>query len=84
VTQDRFAQRLAYYHAEINEIHAFREGNGRAHELFLCQLALDAGYGLGWTAVEAEENINAAAVTHKGDLGPMARILSDITKAARG
>jgi hypothetical protein len=53
------------------------------NELFLCQLALDAGYGLDWTAVEAEEN-NAAAVTHRGDLGPLARILSDITKAARG
>ena len=84
LARDRFTQRLAYYHAEINEIHPFREGNGRAQRAFLCQLASDAGYDLDWTAVEAEDNTNAAVAAHKGDLGLLERILSDITKAARG
>lgn len=84
MTRDAFVQRLAYYHAEINEIHPFREGNGRAQRAFLRQLASDAGYELDWTAIEAEDNVNAAVAAHKGDLEPLERILNDITKAASG
>ncbi|HZM81304.1 MAG TPA: Fic family protein [Candidatus Limnocylindrales bacterium] len=67
LARDEFTKRLAYYHAEVNEIHPFREGNGRAQRAFLWQLASEAGYDLDWTAVEAEDNINAAMAAHKGD-----------------
>ena len=84
LAQHEFAQRLAYYHAEINEMHPFREGNGRAQRAFLRQLGQDAGYDLDWTVVQAEDNTNAAIAAHKGDLEPLQRILNDITKTARG
>jgi len=83
LVQREFAERIAYYHAEINEMHPFREGNGRAQRAFLRQLARDAGYDLDWTVVEAEDNTNAAIAAHKGDLGPLQRILNDIIRNTR-
>jgi cell filamentation protein len=38
-----FVGRLAYYLGEVNALHPFREGNGRAQRAFFGQLARDAG-----------------------------------------
>lgn len=42
--KDKAAERLAYYLGEINAIHPFREGNGRAQRAFIRQLAREAGW----------------------------------------
>ena len=47
--RDRFADRAGYYLSEINAVHAFRDGNGRAQREFLRTLALHAGHRLVWT-----------------------------------
>lgn len=47
--RDEFAERITHYYAEINAVHPFREGNGRAQRAFLRQLAPDAGYTLAWS-----------------------------------
>ncbi|HCT76763.1 MAG TPA: cell filamentation protein Fic [Micromonosporaceae bacterium] len=78
----QFVQKLAYYHAEINEMHPFREGNGRAQRAFLRQLASDAGYQLDWNLIDAEENTSAAVAAHQGDLEPLTRLLAVIVKSA--
>lgn len=44
-------ERLAYYFAEINYLHPFREGNGRATREFIRQLLQVNGYTVDWTAV---------------------------------
>lgn len=75
-----FVHRLAYYQAEINEMHPFREGNGRAQRAFLRQLALEAGYRVDWTGLSAEDNVAAAIAAHSGDLDPMRRILAGIVR----
>jgi cell filamentation protein len=41
--RDAFAGRLACYLGEVNALHPFREGNGRAQRGFTEQLARDAG-----------------------------------------
>ena len=38
------AHKLAIVHNELNAIHPFREGNGRAIRLFIDLLAMDLGY----------------------------------------
>jgi cell filamentation protein len=43
---DTFIARLAYYWAEINTVHAFREGNTRTQSMFFGQLAQRAGHPL--------------------------------------
>ena len=51
--------RLAYYFAELNYLHPFREGNGRATREFVRQLLLVNGYTVDWSAVRTDELLQA-------------------------
>ena len=42
--REAFTERLTHYLGEINAVHPFREGNGRAQRAFFEQLAADAGF----------------------------------------
>lgn len=44
LSKQETAKKLAYYLAELNVLHAFREGNGRTNREFIRQLALKNGY----------------------------------------
>ena len=48
VQEPIFLDRLAFVMAELNIIHPFREGNGRAIREFIRELALHNGYLLNW------------------------------------
>jgi len=50
-----FSCRLAYYMAEWNVVHPFREGNGRAIREYIRTLALSGGYTLDWSRADKEE-----------------------------
>lgn len=54
-----FISRLAYYFAEINYIHPFREGNGRATREFIRLLLLHNGYTVDWSAVNVAKLLDA-------------------------
>src|SRR6266567_4146224 len=56
----RFANRGAYYLGEINAVHPFREGNGRAQREFIRQLAVRDGYELDGTRVSQEQMTEAS------------------------
>ena len=60
-------ERLTYYLGEVNAIHPFREGNGRAQRAFFAQLAGDAGFTLDWQHLDADRNIAASAAIMRGD-----------------
>ena len=55
-----FAGRAGFYLTEINAVHPFREGNGRAQREFLRELALQAGFTVDWRRVTQEEMIAAS------------------------
>jgi cell filamentation protein len=55
-----WANRAAYYLGEINAIHPFREGNGRAQREFIRELALANGHSLVWADQTLEEMIDAS------------------------
>lgn len=57
---DEIAKKLAYYYAEFNVVHPFREGNGRTTREFLRQLALKYGYILDFTKIPANEILVAS------------------------
>lgn len=58
--RDQLIQRLAYFLSELNALHPFREGNGRAIREFARQLVLNAGYRIDWESIpEPAEIINA-------------------------
>lgn len=46
--------------AELNLLHPFREGNGRAQRAFLQLLVLETGSVLRWDRITAEQNITAS------------------------
>lgn len=53
----QLSQKLAVLFSEINRIHPFREGNGRAQRQFVRQLAKNLGYKLHFEAVSRERLI---------------------------
>lgn len=60
LSKENFAKRLAYYWAELNVLHPFRDGNGRTTREFLRQLALKNNYKLNLQNVPAKELLNAS------------------------
>ena len=78
LSRDQFAYRLAHYYAEINAVHPFREGNGRAQRAFLRQLALDAGHTLAWEHLERETLVLASQRSLQGDNVPMRALIEDV------
>lgn len=69
------ATKLAYYLAELNVLHPFREGNGRTNREFIRQLALKNGYQLDLKKAKAEEileaSIESIVDTRKLDIIPL-------------
>lgn len=61
--QDVFAERAAYFYTEINFMHPFREGNGRAIREFFGDLARNNGLDLNWDRVPKEEYFQAVKLT---------------------
>ncbi|MFR9806912.1 Fic/DOC family protein [Pseudonocardia sp. RS010] len=70
--------------AGINDLHPFREGNGRTQRAFLGQLARDAGRRIRWAALDPAENVRASVAAHEGDLGPMWTMLDRLVATDPG
>lgn len=80
--KDAFIARLSHYYCEINMLHPFRTGNGRAQRIFFEQLALHAGYLLDWDKItpDAWREANRAGVD--GDLQPLIALFTKVVSAA--
>jgi cell filamentation protein len=55
-----FARRAGFYMGEINAIHPFRDGNGRAQREFIRELGLQAGFLIDWGKVTRQQMIAAS------------------------
>ena len=58
--KNQLSKRLAYYMAELNVLHLFREGNGRSTREFIRQLAFKNNYILDLTNMLPKEMLNAS------------------------
>jgi cell filamentation protein len=65
--RDAFVDGLTELHSDLNALHPFRDGNGRAQRAFLGQLAREAGHPIRWAGLDAEENAMASKAAHEGD-----------------
>jgi cell filamentation protein len=54
-SREQFAERSAYFAGEVNAVHPFIDGNGRATRLFLQDLASQAGFRLSIVRLEARQ-----------------------------
>ena len=63
--------------AELNMLHPFREGNGRAIREFIRCLALHFGYPLNWD-VASEKEILDASIKSVVDTGYLAEVIHKV------
>ena len=52
---EEFAKRIAEFYNDVNYIHPFREGNGRAQRVYFTQLIRHYGYDINFSEVDTDE-----------------------------
>ncbi len=72
---EQFAQRAGYYLGEINVLHPFREGNGRAQREFIRELAQKAGYRIDWSRASQDSMVRASIDAYSGNPETMAKLI---------
>jgi cell filamentation protein len=81
--REEFIARLAHYYARLNQIHPFREGNGRTQRLFWGQVALHAGWYVDFVRMSKAANDEASRVaSQEGDLEPLMAMFGELTRPA--
>jgi cell filamentation protein len=72
-----FSERVAYFLGELNALHPFRDGNGRAQREFIGLLARKNGYFIAWMDITQETMAEASAAAFRGDTS----LLRDLIRA---
>lgn len=72
---EQFAARLAHYYSELNVVHPFRDGNGRAQRLMFEVISINAGYLLQWEPIGRIEWQEANIGAYNGRLEPLVGLL---------
>lgn len=90
--QERFLQgyllpilleRLSWYVGELNVLHPFRDGNGRALRAWLRQLGQHNGLLFHFEQLEPAEWLQASIAAYSGDLQPMNELLTRIVEPVK-
>jgi len=83
LTREQFIDKSAALLGDLNHIHTFREGNGRAQKCFLEHFAAQAGQTLDFSLVGHERMAAASEAFETRDSAPMKHLIddaSDLTK----
>lgn len=83
LTRHAFLDRVTHYLAEVNALHPFREGNGRAQRAFFRQLSRDAGWPIDWSGLDPEGNVDASMAALRGDNAPLRHLLDGFVQVAK-
>jgi fido (protein-threonine AMPylation protein) len=78
LTRAQFVEKTAELLGDLNHIHTFREGNGRAQKCFVEHLATQAGHSLDFSLVSEERMIVASIAYEAKNPAPMKHLLTDI------
>lgn len=71
LSHERFAFGAAHFLADLNAIHAFREGNGRAQMAFMSLLAAKAGHPLHIECLNPADFLSAMIASFRGEEAPL-------------
>lgn len=74
----RFAERAGEIIGDINYVHPFREGNGRAQLQYLRLLAHRAGHPIDLIRLDADAWMSASRAAHRGDYALLAAQIARI------
>lgn len=75
-----FLDEIVDFYCATNDLHPFREGNGRTQRIFLSQLICHAGYDLNWSEVDGDLLMIATIQSAQGVTDLLQRIFEDIIK----
>lgn len=75
LSKEEFTKEYAQLSSELNALHPFRDGNGRAIRLFLYQLAESAGWYVPYDKMEPEQLIEADIKAFQGDLKQLEELI---------
>ena len=75
---DIFSTRAAHFLSELNAIHAFREGNGRAQLTFFAMLADNADHPLDLEKLDPDVMLNTMIASFEGDEQALAFVIRDL------
>lgn len=74
VAPGHYVEQISRVYQLVNEMHAFREGNGRTHRLYLDYLAQSAGYQLQFSKVSPSAWAYAASMSARISIGNGERV----------
>lgn len=77
---DHLQARVAHYYCELNVLHPFRDGNGRALRLYFEVLMANAGHVVSWEGLSQRDWIGANIAGYSGDLEPLTQIFKSAIK----
>jgi len=83
LSRREFSLKMAAFFSEINRIHPFREGNGRAQRQFVRQLSDSLRFKLHFEVVSKERLVRASSLSANGHLAMMERLMDEITDTER-
>ena len=75
-SREDFVHGAAHFLAELNAIHPFREGNGRAQLTFLSLIARGAGHPLDFDRLNPEVMLDAMITSFRGNEAPLVAALA--------
>ncbi|WP_372424948.1 Fic/DOC family protein [Salinarimonas chemoclinalis] len=80
LAREEFVSGATHFLSELNAIHAFREGNGRAQMVFMAELARRAGHPLHLDRLDRERFIPAMIASFQSGTEPLALQLDELTR----
>jgi cell filamentation protein len=72
-----FSERAAYYLGELNALHPFRGGNGRALREFISQVGQANRYYIAWENISQTDMLDAAIQSFSGNTAKLARLIRE-------
>ncbi|OLV17133.1 Cell filamentation protein [Deinococcus marmoris] len=83
LSREDFSRQAADVLSDLNQVHPFREGNGRTQREFMIQLAEQAGHPLQFEAVTQQRMTVVSFDAAQGDKDSMRRLFDEITDPDR-
>ena len=80
LSREAFAAAAGPIMGDVNYVHPFREGNGRAQLQYLEQLAAQAGHLLELARIDPGRWLEASRASHNGDYAAMTREIGRVIK----
>lgn len=80
LTPEQTLHRLPQHLSDIDALHPFREGNGRATRAFIGQWAEAGGIHLDWSRLDRDRNVLAYQAAFRGNAGPLRDLVHEVAE----